>query len=123
MKEHEAAITCQVVLTLDSESRIWLKDVFARLLASELADQLGEKDRNRSGREAAASTALKQVFPAPVPADRLLVTKREASRLLSISARNLEYRISQKQFQVRRVGRRVLIPMKEVRRFALQNHF
>jgi excisionase family DNA binding protein len=42
--------------------------------------------------------------------ERLLVTKREAARLLSVSIRTLDYQIARKQIEVGRVGRRVLIP-------------
>ena len=53
---------------------------------------------------------------------RLLVGRREAAELLSISQRALDYLLANKQLQARRVGGRVLIPMSELRRFARADH-
>jgi Helix-turn-helix domain len=53
---------------------------------------------------------------------RLLVGRREAAEMLSISQRALDYLLAQRQLQTRRVGGRVLIPMNELRRFARADH-
>ena len=54
--------------------------------------------------------------------DRLLVGKREAAGLLSISPRALDYLVSTKQLLTRRIGARVLIPMIELQKFSRSDH-
>ncbi len=53
---------------------------------------------------------------------RLLVGRREAAALLSISPRALDYLLSNKQLSARRIGSRVLIPMIELLRFSESDH-
>jgi hypothetical protein len=53
---------------------------------------------------------------------RLLVGRREAAELLSISPRALDYLVSNKQLSTRRIGSRVLIPMIELLRFSDTDH-
>lgn len=53
---------------------------------------------------------------------RLLVGRREAADLLSISARALDYLVANKQLTTRRIGSRVLIPVSELHRFARADH-
>jgi excisionase family DNA binding protein len=53
---------------------------------------------------------------------RLLVRKREAAALLSISPRALDYLLANKQIAVRRIGSRVLIPMTELQKFSRADH-
>jgi excisionase family DNA binding protein len=53
---------------------------------------------------------------------RLLVGRREAADLLSISARALDYLVANRQLSVRRIGSRVLIPLSELQRFARGDH-
>ncbi len=53
---------------------------------------------------------------------RLLVGRREAADLLSISARALDYLVANKQLTTRRIGSRVLIPISELQRFARADH-
>jgi hypothetical protein len=50
-------------------------------------------------------------IPQP-PAPRLLYDRKEAARQLSISVRSLAYLIANKMFQTRRIGKKVLIPMR-----------
>lgn len=57
-----------------------------------------------------------------VPLQKLLLTKREAAHLLSVSLRTIENQISWKQLAVRRIGRRVLIPFSQLERFAQRDH-
>jgi excisionase family DNA binding protein len=52
----------------------------------------------------------------------MLVGKREAARVLSVSVRTLEHLIAAKQITVRRVGRRVLVPRKELEKFSRRDH-
>lgn len=54
--------------------------------------------------------------------ERLLVCKREAAALLSISPRALDYLIANKQITTRRIGSRVLIPMAELQKFSRADH-
>jgi excisionase family DNA binding protein len=53
---------------------------------------------------------------------RLLLCKREAAALLSISPRALDYLLANKQIAVRRIGSRVLIPMTELQKFSRADH-
>jgi hypothetical protein len=53
---------------------------------------------------------------------RLLVCKRDAAALLSISPRALDYLLANKQIAVRRIGSRVLIPMTEFQKFSRADH-
>jgi excisionase family DNA binding protein len=52
-----------------------------------------------------------------IPA-RLLYPKREAATLLGISKRSVDHLISAKRLASRRVGKRNLIPLDELKRFA-----
>ena len=47
----------------------------------------------------------------------LLVDKKTAARLLSISVRKLEYLISSKELHAQRIGRRVLLSYRKLQRF------
>jgi excisionase family DNA binding protein len=53
---------------------------------------------------------------------RLLVGRKEAADLLSISARVLDYLVATRQLSTRRIGSRVLIPISELQRFARADH-
>jgi excisionase family DNA binding protein len=50
--------------------------------------------------------------------DTLLLSKNEAARLLGLSLRSLDHIISRGEIQIRRIGRRVLIPRAAVESFA-----
>ena len=52
----------------------------------------------------------------------LLVGRREAARMLSISQRSLDYLVAKRQLNVRRIGARVLISMNELKRYARADH-
>jgi excisionase family DNA binding protein len=54
--------------------------------------------------------------------DKVLYTKREASHLLSISLRSLDYLIVSQQLPTRRIGRRVLIHRDSIEQFARTDH-
>ena len=54
--------------------------------------------------------------------DPILVDKRTAARLLSLSLRTVDNLIAQRELPVRRVGRRVLIPRKALENFARRDH-
>lgn len=55
--------------------------------------------------------------------DRLRASIKEGARLLSISKRQLEYRIKNKEIATVRDGCRNLILMSELRRYARTNHY
>lgn len=54
--------------------------------------------------------------------DRLLVGRREAAHMLSISERSLDYLVAGKELTARRIGSRVLISIAELRRYARSDH-
>jgi excisionase family DNA binding protein len=54
--------------------------------------------------------------------DRILVGRREAARMLSISQRSLDYLVAKRELNVRRIGARVLISMNELKRYARADH-
>ena len=56
------------------------------------------------------------------PDNRLLVGRREAANMLSISERALDYLIASKQLSVRRIGARVLLSTQELRQYAAGDH-
>jgi excisionase family DNA binding protein len=56
-------------------------------------------------------------------ATRLLYDRKEAARQLSISVRSLDYLISNKELQTRRLGKKVMVPHAELVRFASSNHY
>jgi excisionase family DNA binding protein len=54
--------------------------------------------------------------------DTILISRRETSRLLSISLRTVDNLIASKQLVVRRIGSRALISRKSVEEFARRDH-
>jgi excisionase family DNA binding protein len=54
--------------------------------------------------------------------DKLLVSRREAAARLSISQRAVDYLIANKTLTTRRIGSRVLIPARDLLRFACTDH-
>jgi excisionase family DNA binding protein len=53
---------------------------------------------------------------------KLLFSKKEAAQMLSISLRKLENLIASKELAVRRIGRRTLIPARDLEQFARRDH-
>ena len=54
--------------------------------------------------------------------ERLLLSRRETAQRLSVSVRMVDYAIAGGKLKTRRIGRRVLIPVAEVERFAQRDH-
>jgi hypothetical protein len=54
---------------------------------------------------------------------RLLYSRKEAAYQLSISVRSLDYLISTREINVRRNGKRILVPHGELVRYARADHF
>ena len=50
--------------------------------------------------------------------EKLLYDRKSAAHALSISVRSLDYLLSQRAFRARRIGKKVLIPASELKRFA-----
>lgn len=59
----------------------------------------------------------------PDRVEKLLYSKTEAAFALGVSKRSIEYLISGRKLDTRRIGSRVLIPAESLRRFARANHF
>ena len=55
--------------------------------------------------------------------EKLLYDRKSAAHALSISVRSLDYLLSQRAFRTRRIGKKVLIPASELKRFAAADHF
>lgn len=53
---------------------------------------------------------------------RILLSKKEAASMLSISVRALDYLIQRREIKIRRIGRRVLVPRKEMEQFSRRDH-
>jgi excisionase family DNA binding protein len=54
--------------------------------------------------------------------DRILVSKREAARLLGISVTSLDYLIRQRELTIRRIGRRTLVSTESLHAYARHDH-
>ncbi len=54
--------------------------------------------------------------------DKLLYSRADAAFALSISIRSVDYLISEGKLSTRRIGRKTLIPVGDVRRFARADH-
>jgi excisionase family DNA binding protein len=54
--------------------------------------------------------------------EKLLVSRREAAARLSISQRAVDYLIANKTLSTKRIGSRVLIPTRDLQRFARVDH-
>jgi hypothetical protein len=73
---------------------------------------------------------VRPVGPRPLPLGgvefenqtRMLYTRQESARQLSLSVRSLDYLIGSKQLTARRVGKRVLITHGELVRFSRGDH-
>lgn len=53
---------------------------------------------------------------------RLLVSRKVASEMLTISIRKVDYMIADGRLLTRRIDNRVLIPLEEIRKFARSDH-
>ena len=54
--------------------------------------------------------------------DPVLLGRKQAAALLSISLRALDYLIERREIRTRRIGKRVLIHYDEIKRFARADH-
>ena len=54
--------------------------------------------------------------------EKLLLSRRDAAQLLSISQRALDYLVATRRLPTRRIGKRVLIPVADLRRYARSDH-
>jgi len=53
---------------------------------------------------------------------KLLVSKREAAAALGVSVRTIDNLLAHKELVARKIGRRTLIPVTELERFARRDH-
>jgi hypothetical protein len=53
---------------------------------------------------------------------RLLVSRKGAAEMLTISIRKVDYMIADGRMLTRRIDNRVLIPIEEIRKFAESDH-
>jgi hypothetical protein len=72
--------------------------------------------RRRSG--TSKSAAVEGIGPDA----KILVSRKAAAEMLSISVRGVDYMIAAKRLSTRRIANRVLIPVDEIRRFARSDH-
>ena len=56
------------------------------------------------------------------PDAKLLVSRKAAAEMLSISVRGVDYLIAARRLSTRRIANRVLIPVEEIRKFARSDH-
>lgn len=56
------------------------------------------------------------------PGEKILVSRREAAQMLSISVRGIDYLVANKRLPCRKIGSRVLIPVVDLRKYARGDH-
>ena len=56
------------------------------------------------------------------PGPKLLVSRREAAGIVSLSIRSIDNLLASKQLPFRKIGTRTLIPIEELQRFAGKDH-
>jgi hypothetical protein len=59
----------------------------------------------------------------PITSARMLYSRTEAARQLSISVRSLDYLKAGKELETRRIGKKVLIPHASLVRYSQGNHY
>jgi excisionase family DNA binding protein len=60
--------------------------------------------------------------PAIRAEEKFLLSRREAAQVLSISQRALDYLVLTRRLPTRRIGKRVLIPVADLRKYARADH-
>jgi hypothetical protein len=78
--------------------------------------------RDIGGRRRRNETAGSATADAITPDAKVLVSRKAAAAMLSISIRGVDYMIAAKRLSTRRIANRVLIPVDEIRRFARSDH-
>jgi len=58
----------------------------------------------------------------PQLSNKLRFTREEAARMLSMSLRSLDYRVSNQEIEVKRDGKRVYITVAALRQYAQRDH-
>jgi hypothetical protein len=53
---------------------------------------------------------------------KLLYSRRDAAEALSLSIRSVDYLITTRRLSTRRIGSKILIPAREIQRFAREDH-
>jgi excisionase family DNA binding protein len=65
---------------------------------------------------------INQQENAPAQTKKLMLNKREAAEMLSISVRTIENLMTNGELTFRRIGKRVLIPWKAIVQFTRADH-
>lgn len=85
-------------------------------MTTEFPNQTPRTPRRQSGRRKGPVTAT-------VPPDaKLLVSRKMAAEMLTISIRKVDYMIADGRMLTRRIDNRVLIPIEEIHKFARSDH-
>ena len=99
---------------ISNEIKHWMENLIVPLLVQRYLEQ------QKSTRETPVVQPRVAELVPTVP-DKLLVTKKEAARTLSVSVRTLDHMISRKEIPVKRIGRRVLVPVRALQQLARPN--
>lgn len=81
-------------------------------------DAEGSTDMQNATKNCRTFPSSKTAGETEVLEPRILNDRKEAASQLSISVRSLDYLISSGRIHTRRIGGRVLVPTRELRRFA-----
>jgi len=54
--------------------------------------------------------------------ERLAFNRSEAAQMLGVSVRTLDTMLARKEIRGRRIGRRIVFPIEELRRFLAKDH-
>jgi hypothetical protein len=100
-----------------SYSQIVRKSRLATLPAEQSSKirNMGRQRRRKGTAKASATTTI-------APDTKLLVSRKVAAEMLSISVRGVDYMTAAKRLTTRKIANRVLIPIEEIRRFARFDH-
>ncbi len=106
-----------------SEFLRWAEAELVPIIAKRVAQQIQVKELSPTRHAELPPGVSDKKQMSIASSEKMLVSKREASQMLSISQRAIDYYITNKVLPFRRVGSRVLIPVSAVKRFAAQNHY
>ncbi len=77
------------------------------------------RERKRSEKDGKRKLPREASIP---PGAKLLVSRREAAGIVSLSIRSIDYLLANKQLPFRKIGARTMIPVSELQRFARMDH-
>ncbi len=82
-------------------------------------EKAGASGRNRPRKTAKRKPPVKANVP---PDAKLLVSRKEAAGIVSLSLRSIDGLLASKQLPFRKIGNRTLIPLNALQRFARMDH-